>query len=274
MFRRRNADRTAHVRRELVAEFVRDVHSQPFQAQVRRKPYGPPVVGWPARRSAYFWPTPERDLVVNETELGPLFEAAGRLSRTLRSRGSWTREERGAALRLAQAMLDWGGPRQPRSVDETTVERVFRRALRLPVAGDVPMGSGWSKVAVLATTYLEGVDGKAPHAIWDSRVSASILSRLDRILVARGIEDPRNVAPHFGRVPSTNGTRPRDLVLRWPLKAPSWDTQFAASVFVRDLRDHLNQNEYPPMPMANRANGATGPWTVRGVESVLFMDGY
>lgn len=271
MFRRRRTDRTAPVRRELVTEFVHGVHAEPFQARFRRQPVGARVVGWPARRSAYFWPTPDRGFAVNESELAPLFEAAGRLSHSLRSRGAWTAEERSAALRVAQAMLDWGGARQPRTVTEAIVQRVFRRALRLPVDGDVPMGSGWSKVAVLATAFLEGAKAEAPHAIWDSRVSASIVSRLDRILVARGVGDPRTVAPHFGRVQSSNGTRPRDLVLRWPIKAPSWDTQFAASAFVKDLRDHLNREGYPPMPVAN---GETGAWTVRGVESVLFMDGY
>lgn len=40
---------------------------------------------------------------------------------------------------------------------------------------------------------------------------------------------------------------------------------------VRELRDELNAGGYPPLPTPS---GGSAPWTIRGVESVWFMDGY
>ena len=40
---------------------------------------------------------------------------------------------------------------------------------------------------------------------------------------------------------------------------------------VREIRDVLNDGAHECMPLPD---GGEGRWTIRGVESVLFMDGY
>lgn len=42
-------------------------------------------------------------------------------------------------------------------------------------------------------------------------------------------------------------------------------------VLVGEIRDLLNAGGYPPMPLPD---GGEGLWTIHGVGSVLFMDGY
>ena len=66
-------------------------------------------------------------------------------------------------------------------------------------------------------------------------------------------------------------------MLTWPNGYRSWRAQLAASALVAEVRDILNANskEYGEMPQLDpRASEIGGPWTVRGVEMVLFMDGY
>ena len=48
-------------------------------------------------------------------------------------------------------------------------------------------------------------------------------------------------------------------------------SQDAGSGLVYEIRNLLDADAYPAMPLPD---GSTGPWTIRGVESVLFMDGY
>ena len=45
--------------------------------------------------------------------------------------------------------------------------RLPGRALGLDYDFPTPMNSGWSKVAALATAYLEGSPDEAPHVIWN-----------------------------------------------------------------------------------------------------------
>lgn len=258
------------LRRQLLHQLVEQIHADPYQPTYRRRPHGKPVTGWDARLNAYFWPDPTTTYAVTARRLDPWFRQAGTLSQALLRNGSWTPAERTTAARLAWEMLVWGGVTRQKLFSETTVEQVFREALDLPTRGDVPMNSGWTKVAALATASLETDPTLEPHAIWDSRVSASITSRLDTLMAQSGLGHPKRVFPHIGQIPGRGGTRPRTLRLRWAHAYGKWSSQRAGSVLVRELRDLLNAS-YPPMPLPG---GGVGSWTVRGIESVLFMDGY
>ena len=133
------------------------------------------------------------------------------------------------------------------------------------------MNSGWTKVAALATAFLEGEPDRAPHVIWDSRVSTSIVWRFDRMLAATPDVDPRRPFPGLGVIGGRGGTRPRCLKLRWAHPYGRWWGQEAGSAIVREIRDVLNEGALGWMPLPD---GGEGRWTIRGVESVLFMDGY
>ena len=133
------------------------------------------------------------------------------------------------------------------------------------------MNSTWTKLASFATEHLT-----LPHVIWDSRVATSVTWRLEQLFAAAGLSKvpygssciPNELGPmQVGR----GGTRPRTLKFNWKNAYGSWPAQFAASEFVRSVRDHLNANpaKYPK----SKTHAAT-PWTVREVEQVLFMDGY
>jgi hypothetical protein len=152
-----------------------------------------------------------------------------------------------------------------------SVESVFRKALGLPHSKQPPMNSGWTKVAALATAFLEGHPSRAPDVIWDSRVSTLLVTRMEALLLEPGIRDPSYLFPHIGTVAGRGGTRPRKTQLGRAHAYMSWPSQFAGSCLVREIRDVLKGESYPAMPAPN---GGTKPWTMRGVESVLFMDGY
>lgn len=146
---------------------------------------------------------------------------------------------------------------------------------------NVPMNSGWTKVAALATEFIES-EGGTPQIIFDSRVSASLLSRLDAVLsqVPTG-DDPRKFLPDelraLGWVPGRGGTRTtkgrREHRLHWTNRYKRWDAQFSATRLVSAIRKHVNMDlsGFGKMPFSPYENGT---WSTRGIEMILFMDGY
>jgi hypothetical protein len=265
-------------RRRLLSELANRIDRESYQPHYRRRPVGPQVIGWSDRLCAYFWPDPEVDLAETERRMAPWYAKAGEFSQRLEGRGAWTDGERTDACEVAWSMLAWGRTTRQGRFSPEVVEAVFRRALGMPVDADPPMNSGWTKVAALATAFLEGEPGRAPRVIWDSRVSTSLVFRLDELLVEEGRADAKRLFPRIGVVPGRGGSRapgrarhPSRLRLRWSHAYGRWSAQDAGSALVRELRDHLNEGGYGPMPTAS---SATSAWTIRGVESVLFMDGY
>lgn len=260
-------DRAGHVR-----ALVHGLHTTPYQPMYRRKPSGAPVTGWDARLQAYFWPSPEHDYRATAAAIRAIEASACALAQALDHHGAWNAVQRDEAIALALEIFRWGGvPQEPDTVTAGNVERVFRAALANDGSAEALMNSGWTKVAAFASACREGdADGK-PQAIWDSRVAASITARLDRQLPEDAA--PASLFPGVGTVPGRGGSRPRTLSRRWPSGYRSWSGQVSGSAIVREMRDHLNAapNAYPRMPLPG---GGEGAWTTRGVEMVLFMDGY
>jgi len=258
-------------RSDLLRRLVDELRDEPYQPYFRRQPHGEAVRGWPARLRSYFWPHPTMDGRATAETLGPWFEEAGALSRRLLDGSGWQSEERRRAAVLSWQMLTWGGVTRQAAFSEETVEAVFRRSLGLMDGEAAPMNSGWTKVAALATAFLEGDPMRTPHVIWDSRVSTSIVWRIDRMFDHMDGVDPKQVFPGLGVVLGRGGTRPKRLQRAWAHPYGRWWGQEAGTAVVREIRDMLNEDEHGRMPLPA---GGTGPWTIRGVESVLFMDGY
>jgi hypothetical protein len=264
---RAGLDRTGHVH-----ALVRSLQTSPLQPMYWKKPLGAPVTGWDARLLAYFWPKPEAGYRATADGMQAIEASANVLAEALDAAGSWNPAQQEQAVALAEAIFLWGDvPQDPATVTAGHVERVFRAALGNDAAAKAPMNSGWTKVAAFASACRETRSGGKPQVIWDSRVAASITSRLDAQLPVDVA--PESLFPGVGTVPGRGGSRPRSLSRRWPSAYRTWTGQVSGSAIVREMRDHLNDpaQGYPRMPLPD---GGTGAWTTRGVEMVLFMDGY
>lgn len=254
------------VRQQLIRDFVTWVDTEPYQPMYRKRKMGTPVSGWGARLSAYFWPRPESDYAKTAETMKPMLAKIGALARALDAGHAWSEGQRQDAVEVAKRIHCWGGvPQKPFSSD--TVEAVIRAALTLQPSG--PMNSGWSKVAAFATDWLEDQPARHPQVIWDSRVATAIVRRFDAQLAVQHLL-PKAVFPQIGTVAGRVDTRHRGLRLAWRNGYQSWRSQFAGSELVAEIRDELNRRRLPmPLP-----DGGVGPWTMRGTEQVLFMDGY
>jgi len=249
---------------------VRHIHEQSWQPVYRQKPFGAPVRGWDERLKAYFWPLPVNGYEQTCLDMHSIHERARLLALALTGNGGWSEAEGVLAVQLANDIFTWGGvPQAPDTVTPSTVEHVFQAALANDAGATANMNSGWTKVAAFATAHLEQDGTGLPQVIWDSRVATAIIGRLDALPASDAT--PAGLFPEIGVVTGRGGTRPRALTQRWPSGYGRWSSQVAGSALVRELRDILNGGGYPLMPMPGARQGA---WTTRGVEMVLFMDGY
>lgn len=245
--------------------FIGAVDAEPYQPYYRRKKHGAVARGWEARLNAYFWPRPADTVEVNDERLTPIIAGLTALARTTMANHEWSRAEQDEAVSLAARVFKWGGvPQDPRTVNWRNVRAVMESAITGRQVRGAPMNSGWTKVAAFASAHLEKA-GRA-QAIWDSRVSTSIVRRLDAILKKAGCREIPPLLAGIGLVQGRGGTRPvRNLHFSWPNGYGSWTAQYAGSSFVRQVRDGLNRR---------RKEESDRIWTTRDVEMVLFGDGY
>lgn len=226
---------------------------------------------WDDRLADYRWKG--RTFEETQDDLAALIEQGRRLARALAGNLAWQADDQEHVVAWASDIFKWGGTRQRDTVTWQKVRATLTNALRNDIVEPrAPMNSGYTKVASLGTAYLDvqGADGVA-QVINDSRVATSLTCRLEQVLRERGLA-PKDVFPGLGKVEvGRGGTRPRPLGLAWPNAYQKWSGQFAATAVVAAIRDILNRHPgYPGMPV----RGGETPWTVRGVEAVLFMDGY
>jgi len=252
-----------------VEKFIEGIHVDPFVSRYRGRPFGSVQHGWSNRLAAYFWPTPVDGLSVTTATLKSYTVPLRLLADKVLIHSPWTRVEQDLAVQSATGVFIWGRvlrstptPDQVRAAMEMAVHRETRLA-------PPPLNSTWTKLAAFSTEHLV-----TPHVIWDSRVATSVTWRLEQLFIGGGLstvpydtpEIPHNLGPmQVGR----GGTRPRKLTLDWKNAYGRWPAQFAASEFVRSVRDVLNANSGKYSKSENQK-----PWTLREVEQVLFMDGY
>lgn len=257
-----------------VADFVKGIDSDPYQPMYRGKPVGKPVRGWDKRLQSYFWPNPKVGLVATEVRLKPILSTCKMLATLIEKGQAWTGPNQTTAVSVANDIFKWGGvPQDPKTVTSRNVRKVFEAAITGRAASGTLMNSGWTKVAAFATAHLDtGKPHASPQVIWDSRVSTSIIRRLDNIFHSEDLKSLPTAYASVGLVGGQGGTRknPPKLKLKWKNGYGRWDAQFAGSAFVRAVCQHLNANG---MKMT-RPDGKQSKWTVRGVEMVLFGDGY
>jgi len=237
-----------------VRALVHDIHVDPYQAYYRRNPHGSVVTGWDARLKSYFWPTPECDRFAVSAILAPICAA---LAPLIASLGKWTPVQESQAVALANSIFDWGGVRQ-RVVTPALVEAVVARANGRSM-GNAPMNSGWTKLAAMSTVF-----SPQPQAIWDSRVSASVITRLDALLPPSIVAT--TLFPHLGPIKANRGGLRRALLpgLRhtWPNGYRSWNGHMAGARLIQEMVGVLNDpsEQYPQMPALDDPAGVSGRW--------------
>jgi hypothetical protein len=249
---------------DIVKALVDDIESAPFQATYRKKLIGEIVSGWSSRLAIYFWPNPKVDYSATTERMAGLMADARAIAD---AQFPWDESAKKDSLVFAEKVFQWGGVPQ-RNLTSEQIEKVARAAL-LEENDNALMNSGWTKIAAFLTAHLESENQS--QAIWDSRVSYSLVRRLDCLLFSAQNQKIPSFLKFIGKVPGRGGTRwAARLNFDWPNGYGRWDAHRAASLLVRKIRDELNvRNIQAPMP-----SGGVMPWSVRTVEMVLFMDGY
>jgi hypothetical protein len=262
-------------RSSMIEALVAKLHADAFTASYRKKPLDKPAVaGWDQRLQSYFWPSPQSGYDATAKSLESLQATGKALARIVEKQSAWSSDEEALAVQFARDVFAWGGvPQDPDTVTAINVRAVFADALANDAQSKALMNSGWTKVAAFATAHLEEAEGGKPQVIWDSRVATSLIDRLHALAADGEHSNMRDQFPHIGTIPGQGGTRPRSFQPGWPSGYRKWTSQVNGSALVREIRDVLNTRKdlYPPMPLPGNT---TGPWTTRGVEMVLFMDGY
>jgi hypothetical protein len=257
-----------------IGDFVDQINTVPYQPMYRGRAIGSPVTGWDSRLKTYFWPNPRIGLAATDARLKPILSRCKVLAQKVSARTPWTAAEQKTAVEVAHDIFKWGGvPQDPVKVTSENVRNVFEAALTGTVNPGTLMNSGWTKVAAFATAHLDtGTPHPSVQVIWDSRVSTSIIRRLDNIFHSAKLGAPPKGYVRIGLVAGRGGTRslPLGLKLKWKNGYGSWDAQFVGSEFVREVCQCLNSRGIKMTDLAGKKTN----WTVRSVEMVLFGDGY
>ncbi len=262
---------------EFIKALVQWIDEEPYQPMYQREVLGESVSSWHERLQAFFWPKPRTGYAEFSISTAPMTYYSGVLAGRIATGTKWTTTEQEYAVRVANEVFNLMGMPQ-REVTHENVRAVFTAALNEDEHSMAKMNSGWSYLAAIATAHLENSPERLPQAGWNSRVSAAIVSRLDFLLSEAGLTAVGNRFPGIGLTPGWGGTRPREYDLKWPSGYRDWSAHLAGSRLIRTIRDILNTEinaagelKYRPMPLVG---GDRGPWTIRGVELVLFGDGY
>lgn len=261
---------------EALVEWIEeDVHQPMYQ----RRPVGEAVSGWHDRLLSFFWPKPRMGYAEFKVFSSPLLYYSSVLAERILAGEPWTTTESQYAVKVANELFNLMGTPQ-REVTAENVRRVFEAAVLNREDEDAKMNSGWTFLAAFASACHEKSPkaGLMPLMAWNSRIASAVISRLDFLLSEAGVTEIGKRFPGIGLIPGWGGTRPRQYSLDWPSGYRSWRTQLAVSRLGIQIRDILNQSldsrgrrKYRAMPLVG---GDEGPWTLRGVELVLFQDGY
>ena len=230
--------------------------------------------GWRQRLENYEWSG--RGFAENKIEVAGLASGLESIARKIDAGQQLSQGETRNAQEIVSRIFSWGRvgkAADQKNPDIDRISSVILSALRWEAVGSAPMNSGWTKVAALSTDWVERI-GRTPQVIFDSRVAHSMIRNAERLA---DIEEQALLSvleQHLRRLPGRGGSRqvvgPKS---RWRSGYKQWNAQFFASYLIRLMRDALNQDvtSFGLMPVPGDSQRA---WTTRGVEMVLFMDGY
>lgn len=245
-----------HAPQDILRQFVQDIND--------REP-------WDLRLKAYEWAG--RNFYQTQDYLSTILDDGKKLVEAIDQGVPWATDDRFRAERWAMQIFAWGGTHQKKPISFDKVQKTLTNALcNRIVFPDAPMNSGYSKLAAFGTAFLEGVPGKYPQVIFDTRVASSLTSGIDAILRNHEYADPSVLFPGLGHLKGVQRHKSKlNLHHSWPNAYRHWTGQFAASRVVVQMQSILNDN--PKFPCMPDRNGSDCHWTMRGVEAILFMDG-
>ncbi|WP_196138017.1 hypothetical protein [Aliikangiella sp. G2MR2-5] len=253
------------------------IEEDPFTPMYQRQAVGEAVSSWHDRLERFFWPKPRNGLMQVSHTADALMYRSELLARGIERGVEWNQEDRELAVKTANEIFLQAGVPQ-RDVTWENVYAVMKSAIQADENSTAKMNSGWSLLASFASHWLNNCEDRLPMVCWNSRVSNAVISRLDFLLVEAGYATLEDRFTNIGTVPGVGGTRPRETTLKWPDGYRSWKTQIAASRFVNLMVEVLNNErngdgslKYEPMPIPT---GGRAPWSIQGVQLVLFSDGY
>lgn len=253
------------------------IDEDPFTPMYQRAAVADSVSSWHDRLEAFFWPKPRNGLMQVSHSADALMYRAALLAKGIEDGLDWNDEDKELAVKTAEEIFLQSGVPQKEATWQN-IHAVIKAAINKDTNSNAKMNSGWSLIASFATHWLNRKEGRTPMVCWNSRVATSILSRLDFLMVEAGYTDLGNRFEYLGTIPGWGGTRPREMTLQWPEGYRSWKTQISASEFVDKMIHCLNTEtksdgslKYEQMPIPT---GGRAPWTMQGVQLVLFSDGY
>lgn len=236
--------------------------------------------GWRRRLSGYRYKK-EPDPFFNWQDVRRLSAGLCGTSRSLTQGATLSSAEMKKAEETTLNVFKWGGVTRGKGHGAPCFDdigRVMLSATSYACVRSAPMDSAWTKLAALSSAWHDDDPRRPPQVIFDSRVSVALIEAIDRACAnQKGLRPLRDNlrAAGLGYVPGRGGTRPQRIeALRdagWKNGYGRWDAQFAASRLVFAIAGVLNQGtrfERMSTPEGDR------DWDVRGVEMVLFMDGY
>lgn len=260
----------------LAGPLVEHLGQTEFEYRPRRGKRLPPVKTWPDRLRGYRWSRNDSPWA-DYDELLCLENILATYCGELDLNPDWSDIDKQHVKDATKSLFRWGGVlRGQGHADPSleTIERVMRTARSYRNVYQAPLDSAWTKLAAVSTAKFE-----RPQVIFDSRVSIAILDSIELVCQkSPKLERARLslMKGNLGFVPGRGGNRPyrvKNLQQRgWKSRYGRWSAQFTASRLVNEMANILNSNtKFGEMPMPD---GKFGKWSVRGVEMVLFMDGY
>ncbi|WP_201860143.1 hypothetical protein [Microvirga soli] len=262
----------------LAAILVSQIEEEPHVYTPRKERGRRSVVskGWRDRLQNYEWkPRNGSDGIGQARQIAADFEP---VAQKIDAGLPLTDEDHELLKSLARRTFEWGGVERGATKQNPTgdqIAAVIASALQWRHVNDAFMDSGWTKVAAFGTAWLEDAD-RTPQIIYDSRVAAGLIRNVEKAILTGGEgwsdKFKAYVQDQLRWVPGRDANRLRSLQLRWRSGYQKWQPQFFGSLLVRLMRDALNAQpeRYGLMPDQD----GDRRWTMRGIEMVMFMEGY
>lgn len=246
---------------EILIEYMARLPFQLYEKNEEKIFPSTAVIGWTERLNHYRWPSLSEDWAANQSRLS----AYGLLLNGLDIHDIQHSQNAKKLQDIFFQICFWSQINIPESNPGILAREVQEVVYKLQ-AGEIPVGyrlnSSWSRLyALLLPDHF---------AIFDSRISAAILSILDPFMPVISRTPNWEKYSSLGSIPGRGGTRPRKYSWKWKNGYGSWKTQISANKIILDIQTRLNSEEQK----SNKLSGNNRTWTLREIEAVLFMQGY